>query len=93
MTSKQQKFDFSIISKEKPKYIYLVLAENGTIQDYPLHKFLGQSVANLQGIVENDFYISKINQIILRKDGKQLEARMPLAEILQHVKEYIFLQF
>lgn len=90
MSGKKNRFDFAIIAKEKPKVMHLVLAENGSSQDYPITDYLGQTVAKLQQTIENDFSIPKIHQIILRSDGKQLEAKNLIAEVIESVTCSLF---
>ena len=79
--------EFSIIEKKKNK-ISMIVAEQGSLHEYPLYKFFGQSATYLQEFIEKQFNINKIDQIILREeDGKQLDANTRVDEFISNVTE------
>lgn len=78
--------EYSIVGNKLPEFIHVVHAETGAVCDYEFYRLLGQNVTTLQTIIENEFGVPKSNQIILKDDGTQLEARMSLSKVLSPVE-------
>ena len=89
--------DFSVInefpSQSSPgsKQITVILAENGSLYEYPYIKFvspIGLKRGNfLTEFVEKEYGVSRANQFILRNDdGKQLDQNVTLEDFFRKVK-------
>ena len=90
----------NIISSEKPKSlvrsISIVIAENGTVSDHLVSKFLPsigvKKGASLMDYIQKEYGVEKDQQVILRaEDGKQLDANTLLDEYFERV--YLNSQF
>jgi len=88
--------DYSVIHDQSSqpltssRVINIILAENGSLSEYPSIKFVSpiglKRASFLMDFVEKEFGISKGHQLILRgEDGKQLEASMNLEEFFKKV--------
>jgi hypothetical protein len=91
--------DYTIITErplqlpQAPQTFNLVFAENGTLHEYPISKFVSslseKESSALMDFIEKEFSIPCDDQVILRAaDGKQLELSMNLREFLEKVSSF-----
>lgn len=78
--------EFSIVQPNQLKHIQLVQAETGSALKYKHRDLLDQNVPSLQEYIEKQIHVPKVQQILLKSCGTQLELTKNLFETLPAVK-------